>query len=413
MELTPEEQAMLDGAEGPAVQRALRMQIEVGDFFGARDFVPVASAHIHAEMETSGEAGLAFVEEMAALGARVRVPSTCNPRSVDFAHWRQVGQEEQQVDLERRLSTALAKMGAYAVDTCIPYQSINPPRFGQHLAWGDTGAVAFANSVAGARSNFEAGPAALSAALTGRVPRYGYHLPEQRLGTVLVEVRDQPRERADWGALGCAVGREVSDYWQVPVLDGLEVEPTVDDLKQLGAALASYGSLPMFHLVGVTPEARTRAEAFGGREPARRLILEPGALEEAYRSFLPESDRPDLVVFSAPQLSLEELAGLAAAIAGQRVHPRVRLLATTNYANYGLAERLGYVQTIEAAGGVVLAGVCFYLMTPNELRERFDFRTLVTNSAKLANIVSGYGYNPVFRPTAVCIQTALEGRLPW
>lgn len=413
LRLTREEESMLAGVEGEAVRLALEQQIKVGDFFGAEDFVPVASAHVHSEMETSGEAGLAFLEKIAALGAKVRVPTTSNPRSVDFAHWRQVGQEERHVELERRLVAAFARLGVQVVDTCINYQSITPPRFGQHLAWGDTGTVAFANSVAGARSNFEAGPAALTAALTGRVPRYGYHLPEQRLGTVLVEVHDQPQDKADWGALGCVVGREVGDYWQVPVFDGIESEPSVDDLKQLGASLASYGSLPMFHLVGVTPEARTREEAFGGREPARRLVLEPGALEAAYRSYLPESDKVELVVFSAPQLSLDELKNLAVGLEGKNVHPEVKLLATTNYANYGLAERLGYVKAVEDAGGTVLAGVCFYLMTPNELREKYGYRSLVTNSAKLANIISGYGYVPVLRPTAVCLWAAVEGRLPW
>ncbi|MGH2370053.1 MAG: aconitase X, partial [Chloroflexota bacterium] len=186
MRLTAEEQAMLAGAEGEAVRRALQMQLEVGEFFGAEDFVPVASAHLMAEIESMGEAGLAFVEELAALGAQARVPVTCNPRSVDFQHWRDLGQNERQVELEQRLSRALERMGVLVVDTCINYQTVLPPRFGEHLAWGDTGTVIFANSVAGARSNFEGGPVALAAGITGRVPRYGYHLPEQRLGTALV-----------------------------------------------------------------------------------------------------------------------------------------------------------------------------------------------------------------------------------
>lgn len=413
MRLSEEEAAMLAGAEGEAVRRALRLQIEVGDFFGAEDFVPVSSAHMMAEIESMGEAGLAFVEEMADLGGQVRVPTTCNPRSVDFTLWRQLGQEERQVQLESRLSQALARLGVLVADTCIIYQTVTPPRFGEHLAWGDTGTVIFANSVAGARSNFEGGPVALAAGLTGRVPRYGYHLPAQRRGTVLVEVRDVPRRRSDWGALGCVVGRRVNDYWQVPVLAGIEGQPRVDELKQLGASLASYGSLAMFHLVGVTPEAPTVEAAFGGQEPARRIAVEPGDLEAAYRSFVPEKERPDLVVFSAPQLSLREMQELARALKGKRVHPDVRLVVTTDHANCALAGQLGFTRDIEEAGGLVVRGACFYLLTPRELRERFGYRTLVTDSAKLANIIAGYGYNPVFRPTEVCIQTALEGRLPW
>lgn len=413
MQLTREEEAMLAGAEGPAVQRALRMQMAVGEFFGAADFVPVSSAHMMAEIESMGEAGLAFVEEMADLGAQARVPTTCNPRSVDFQLWRDLGQAEQQVALETRLSRALEAIGVFVVDTCINYQTFMPPRFGEHLAWGDTGTVIFANSVAGARSNFEGGPVALASGITGRTARYGYHLPEQRRGTALVEVRDQPRTRADWSALGCLIGRQVSDYWQVPVLTGIEGSPGVEELKHLGAALASYGSLAQFHLVGTTPEAPTVEAAFGGQTPARRIVVEPGDLRRTYESFVPEQARPDLVVFSAPQLSIPELRDLARALRGQRVHPEVRLIATTNYHNRSVSERLGHVSIIEAAGGTVLSGVCFYLVTPRELRELHGWRTLVTDSAKLANIIAGYDYNPVFRPTEVCLAAAIEGRLPW
>jgi len=291
------------------------------------------------------------------------------------------------------------------VDTCINYQTFLPPRFGEHVAWGDTGTVIYANSVAGARSNFEGGPVALASGITGRTAAYGYHLDAQRQGTALVEVRDQPTSRADWSALGCAVGRQVNDYWQVPVIDGVAGQPTVEDLKHLGAALASHGSLALFHMVGVTPEAPSDFTA------ERRLTIEPGDLRRTYESYVPEKAEPDLVVFSAPQLSLPELRILAQGLDGKKV--RVPLYATTNYANCGLAEKLGYLDTIKAAGGTVLSGVCFYLVTPRELREKHGWRTIVTDSSKLANIIAGYDYNPVFRPTDVCIQAAIEGRLPW
>ena len=413
MRLSQEEERILAGAEGEAVRRALALQREVGEFFGAEDFVPVSSAHMMAEIESMGEAGLAFVEEMADLGGQARVPITSNPRSVDFHQWERLGQPPEEVVLEERLSRALERLGVMVVDTCINYQTVMPPRYGEHLAWGDTGTVIFANSVAGARSNFEGGPVALAAGLTGRVPRYGYHLPEQRRGGVLARVEDQPRRPCDWGALGCVIGRQVNDYWQVPVLDGLTIHPSVEDLKILGAALASYGSLAMFHLVGVTPEARTVEEALGSQPARREITVERGALDAAYRSFAPVTDAVDLVVFSAPQLSLLELRDLARALHGQRVHDGVRLIATTNYHNEALAERLGYRGAIEAAGGMLVSGACFYLLTPREIKERFGYRQIVTDSAKLANIIAGYDYAPVLRPTEVCIQAALEGRLPW
>jgi predicted aconitase len=413
MRLTDDERAMLNGERGEAVRRALELQIKVGDFFGAADFVAIDSAHMMAEIESMGEPCLAWVEEMADLGGTTVVPTTSNPRSVDVALWEALGQDEQQVRLELRLTRALRRLGVLTLDTCINYQTVSPPRFAEHVAWGDTGTVIFANAVAGARSNFEGGPVALAAALTGRTARYGYHLAEQRLGTVQVDLREQPTCTSDWGALGCWIGRQVNDYWQVPVITGLEVQPTVDQLKQLGASLASYGSLAMFHLVGVTPEARTVDEAFGGREPQRRLTVEPGSLRGIYGTFQAERQRPDVVAFTAPQLSIVELRDLTALLAGRKVHQDVKLLITTNYQNRAAADRLGYSSELEDAGALLISGACFYLMTARELAEKHGWRTIVTDSAKLANIIPGYGYNPVFRPTDVCVEAAVQGALPW
>ena len=208
MKLTQEEKAMLAGEMGQAAREALAKQMKVGAFFHAADFVPVRTVHVMADIEALADPGLRFLEETAAGGGRFRVPVTTNPRSVDFSLWREVGQEEEEMIKERRIVDALTSMGALPCNTCINYQTVDPPRFGEHLGWGDTGTVIFANSVAGARSNFEAGPAAVWAGLTGRVPRYGFHLPERRRGTLRVVVADQPRSNSDWGALGCVVGRQ-------------------------------------------------------------------------------------------------------------------------------------------------------------------------------------------------------------
>jgi predicted aconitase len=411
MRLTAEEQAMLAGGEGLAAQRALEQQVAVGEFFGATDFVPVGSVHLAGDAEAMREAGVAHLEEMVRLGATCRVPTTINPRSVDFAHAGELGQEARYVDLERRLVRAYDQMGAYTLNTCVNYQIISQPRFGEHLAWGDTGTVIWANSFAGARSNFEAGPAALHAAITGRVPRYGYHLPEQRRGTALVRVQDTPQSVADWGALGCHAGRLVNDYWQVPVFvfEAGPPSPTADQLKHLGAALASYGSLAMYHLVGVTPEARTLEEAFGGRPPHRELVVEPGTLARTYATFVPEKEQVDLAVFGTPQLSLFEFRHLARLFQGRRVHPNTRVFLTTSDAVKHLADQLGYTAIVEAAGATVLTGVCYYIMTARELGQLHRFRTLLTDSAKLANIIAGYGYNPVFRPTQDCVDATIRG----
>ena len=411
MKLTNEEQDMISGAGGETLRRAMEMQVDVGEFFGAERLVPIHSAHAAGDAWIMGQAGLDYLEAVAEEGVRVRVPATYNPCSVDFNNWELFGTPPEHVEMERRVVKALDGMGMVTAMTCVNYQTVSPARFGEHVAWGDTGAVIFANSVTGARSNYEGGPAAVSAALTGRVPAYGYHLDAQRLGTVLVEVKETLSEWADWGALGCWIGRQVMNYWEVPVLVGDNLDPTVDDLKHLGAALASYGSFAMFHIVGVTPEARTLADALGGRQPKQSLVVEKGALAAIYGSFQPVQEKADVVVFSAPQLSIHEVHEITERLKGRSVHPDTWLILTVDPKTQLEAERLGYQQILEKAGGVLSSGVCFYVMTPELMREKHGWKTLVTNSAKIVNIIEGSGYNPVLRPLETCLEAAITGRI--
>lgn len=400
---------MASGSDGPAVKWALDYQLAVGEFFGAQRLVPVRSAHAHCDGEALGEVGVRFLEQLADQGARTRIPLTLDPRSTDFTCALQIGQEQSIVDTERRILAAMTRMGAIPTNTCINYQSVDVPHGGEHLAWGDTGTVIYANAVAGARSNFEGGPAALAAALSGRVAAYGFHLDRHRRGTVLVELADEPKDSSDWGAVGCLVGRRFPGYWKVPVIDGVSRSPSPDELKQLGAALASYGSHAMFHLVGVTPEARTREDAFRGNEPRATMRIDRAALESAYDSFVPDKPSPDIVVFGTPQLSLFEMGELAALFRGREAQCPV--YATTSAAVLRSAEEYGYAEVLRASGVRLLSGVCFYLMTARELARKNGLRTLVTNSAKLANIIEGYGYSPVFRPTEACVDAAVDARI--
>lgn len=411
MHLSADEQAMLDGAHGAAAQWALAMQVEVGRFFGAERMVPVTCAHIMGDMEVMGDAGLDLLRAWTDKAARFRVPMTTNARCVDFAAAERLLQDPALVRKERELIGYLRAIGVMQTDTCINYQTVYQPHFGEHVAWGDTGTVIWANSVLGARSNFESGPAAFAAGLTGRTPCYGFHEDACRRGTMLVEVGAPLHDLADWGALGAAVGRICNDYWQVPVLDGVRAAPTADQLKHLGASLASYGSLAMFHMVGMTPEARTREEAFQGRAPERTIAIDQAALDAVFASYPADRAEVDLVVLTGPQLSLFELRRVAELLDGRRVHQGTQLIVTTNRQNCEAARELGYVGAIERAGGLVLVGVCFYLMAPGAMRERFGWRNVLTNSAKLANIIGGYRYWPIFRRTDACIEAAVAGRL--
>src|ERR1700730_18681180 len=249
---------MRAGELGPLRQWAIEHQIKVGRYLGAADFVPVSQAHIMADTESLGKAGIAWLEGWAKLPVeqrRVRVPTITDPRGTDFAAAARLKQQDWMVARERRAIAAFEALGVLMTYTCINYQTIMPPVRGEHVAYGDTGVVIYCNSVCGARSNFEGGPSALAAALTARTPRYGYHLDERRRATLLIDVGFTPRELNEWGALGALVGRLAGDYWQVPALVGIERSPTSDEMKHFGAAMASFGSVALFHIVGVTPEA--------------------------------------------------------------------------------------------------------------------------------------------------------------
>src|SRR5271156_5452957 len=257
MKLTEEERAMLAGEAGRARRIALEHQLKVGRFLGAADMVPVGQAHVMADTESLGEAGVAWLEALAALPAaerRGRVPTITDPRGTDFERARDLKQQDWMLVLERRAIAAFQALGVLMTDTCINYQTIMSPVRGEHMAYGDTGVVIYSNSVLGARSNFEGGPSALAAGLTGRTPRYGYHLDACRRTTRRFRLTATPRDLSERGALGGIVGEACGSYWEVPLIEGIETVPGSDALKHFGTALASFGSVALFHMPGITAE---------------------------------------------------------------------------------------------------------------------------------------------------------------
>jgi hypothetical protein len=409
MRLSGEERDILAGELGPVPRLALEHQVKVGDFFGAEDFVAVTQAHVMADTESLGEAGVRWLERLAAEKEgrrRVRIPTITDPRGTDFARAAFLGHTRVMLSLEERLIAALVKLGVMMTDTCINYQTVQPATLNEHVAFGDTGVVIYSNSVCGARSNFEGGPSAIAAGLTGRTPRYGYHLEARRRATLAVRVDFTPKSLNEWGALGGVVGRLAGHYWAVPLVEGLEASPGSDALKHFGAAMASFGSVALFHMPGVTPEARRRADVAPDPLPqvyVTRADIE--ALEDSYR----KDDAVDVVVFSAPQLSLLELAELAAQCDGQRF--TIPLLAVTSPQVKPDADRMGYTAKIEAAGGTVLSGMCFYQSYAREIAEAKGWKRLATNSAKLVNILGGYGYVPMLASMEECVDAARTGKL--
>ncbi len=409
MRLTDSEESMLAGDRGPACKWAIEHQLQVGRMFDATEMVPVSQAHMMADPESLGEAGVKFVERLAADGGSVSVPMITDPRGVDLSHYLPLGQTKEMADLERRFVTACRAMGIMMTDTCINYQTIMPPLFGEHVAYGDTGVVIYSNSVCGARSNFEGGPSALAAGLTGRTPCYGLHLESNRSATCRFMVEKRPKCLMEWGVLGATIGRMAGSYWEVPVIEGIDGVPSSDEMKHFGAAMASWGSTPLFHMVGITPECRDLEDVGAGKLEVRHVTAKD--LADLSAPFGAIGEPVDVVVFAAPQLSLVEMGQVARLVSGRRRAETTDLVVCTPVQVYGDAERLGYVEAIERFGGTVLTGTCFYQQYAREIAEANGWSRLLSNSAKIVNILGGYGYRPALASMEHCVASAEAGHI--
>ena len=410
MKLISEERAMLKGARGRPLQRALEFQLQVGKFYGAKRFVPVTNAHMMGDIEVMGDGGLEHLRRLALEEARCALPTTTNARCFDFAHVERLSQDAGEADKERELIGCLRRMNVMTTDTCINYQTLYQPHFGEHLAWGDTGTVIWANSVCGARSNFESGPAAMAAGMTGRVPEYGYHLDRHRRGTLVVELATDLSDLAEWGALGKLVGEPHQSYYEVPVFTGIRRTPTADELKHLGASLASYGSMAMYHMVGVTPEAQTLSAALAGRRPHSRMRVTRAAIDRVFAGYKNPDGSSNFVVFSGPQQSLMEMKTLADLFDRRHVHPGTTVFVTTAHGVLSSARALGYAQKLEAAGITILEGVCVYILQDlTRMRARNGWTNMISNSAKIVNTITAHRFNTILRRTADCVEIACTG----
>jgi predicted aconitase len=410
MKLTAQERAMLRGRHGEPVRRALELQLEVGRFYGARRFVPVTNVHMMGDIEVMGDGGLEHLRRLARAGARCGLAITTNARCFDFAHVERLGQDPGEAEKERELIGHLRRMNVVTTDTCINYQTVYQPHFGERLAWGDTGTVIWANSVCGARSNFESGPAAMAAAMTGRVPEYGFHLDRHRRGMFVVEVATDLTDYAEWGALGKLVGESHQSYFAVPVFVGLGHAPTADELKHLGASLASYGSMAMYHMVGVTPEAPTLAAALGGNRPVERIRVTRADIDRVFAGYRNPDGSCNFVVFSGPQLSLFEMRRLAELFEGRRVRAGTTVFVTTGAGVLAQARALGYAQKLEAAGATILEGVCVYILQNlTRMRAANGWTNMISNSAKIVNTITAHRFNTILRRTDECVEIACSG----
>ena len=421
LKLSDRDERVLDGSHGEAAKLALSIVTRMAEVYGAEELIDISQAHIDACGFVS-QSGLEFAERLVALGARVAVPSTLNMVPLDLQNWEAHGMPEEHARQAQRLAQAYLDMGCIPTWTCAPYQGYLTPRFGQQMVWGESNAVAYANSVLGARTNRYGDYIDICAAITGRAPRCGLHVKSNRKGQVLVRVDGLPPSVFDdevfYPMLGYLIGQAVQD--RVPVIQGLPIEVTGDQLKALGAASASSGAVALYHVVGVTPEAPTLDAAFHGGQPERIIEIGPSDLSRAWSdlSTVAEGARLDAVVLGCPHFSYAEFEQLAEAIEADgmpAVAPRVRFLILTSQSAYGLLKRSRFVDTIQGFGAEVVLDTCT-LCAPVLSS---DTSVIMTNSAKQAYYTPGELNAGVgFGSTMDCVRSAVQGVIcrdprPW
>ncbi len=403
LRLSAEEQALLAGDFGPGVRKAMEIVVTLGRIYGARRLVPVGSVQVAGvSYRNLGDAGLEFLREWADQRARVRVPTTLNPAGMDLRAWRELGFSESFARHQLAVIEAYRRLGVRTTCTCTPYLVGNVPRLGEHVAWAESSAVSYANSVLGARTNREGGPGALAAGITGRTAAYGLHLDENRRATLRVVVRCPVRTLSDFGALGYLVGKAARNRVPYFVFKGLEGACSDVALKALGAAMAASGAVALYHVVGVTPEADRPDMLAHDHET---LVVED--LQPAYAALNSDVREVDLVWFGCPHAGLEEMAEVVRLLDGRRV--KVALWITTAREVRKRAEAEGLVAAVEASGGRVVADMCMVVAPMQEL----SLRTLATPSAKGATYVPSHaGLQVRYGTVEQCVEAAVIGIWP-
>jgi predicted aconitase len=363
LELKEEERALLDGREGRAAKKAMEILVALGEIYGARQLVEVKSVQIAGvSYDNLGDAGLAFLQEMAEDG-RARVHATLNPAGMDLVDWQELGISESFAEKQKQVVETFARMGVVTSCTCTPYFVGNEPHAGETIAWSESSAVCYANSVLGARTNREGGPSALAAALTGKTAAYGFHQDEKRQPVISVEVRTLLKDVTDYGALGKVLGDRLGS--RVPYIHGLE-QSTPDQLKSLCASIATYGGTAMFHAAGISPERV--------REPRERLTVGSEELDRAKEEMI-DDEEVDFVAIGCPHCSLEELRTIDGLLRGRQVSKETWIAVARHVKQ--VAEEEGIVARIRESGARLAADTCF-VVAP--IRGRF--RCMATNSAK-------------------------------
>jgi predicted aconitase len=414
VKLSTRDEQLLNGQHGKAARMAMRILVRMAEVQGAGEMMDVSQAHIDG-CGLLSETGLEFAETLAAKGGKVSIPTTLNMGPLDLQNWRQFGVDEVFAAKAIRQAKAYTDMGCIPTWTCAPYQSYLTPRFGQQIAWGESNAICYANSVLGARTNRYGDFIDICAAITGRVPKCGLHLEGNRRGQILLKLMDVDpgvmKSNSFYAVLGHLVGSIAGD--KIPVIEGLPVDVSSDQLKAFCAAAASSGQLALFHAVGLTPEANSLEQAFKGGKPERVIDIRLSDLKksDADLSTAKEGDKLDLVVLGCPHFSFDEFRELAGLIKvqtekGKTLHPDVKFIVISCQTSYALLQRSDFHDVLTIFGIEITLDTCVF-HTPIVSSKT---KVIMTNSGKCAYYAPGQlSVKVAFGNMAECVDSAVEG----
>jgi len=391
MHLTKEEEKIYEGEEGWAYQIAMRILVKLGDLFKADWLIPIDSAHVSGvSYKTIGDAAIELFEALVEAGAKSKVRSTANPAGIDYNHLEEMIKLPEMHRKQAKIINLYEKMGIDPILTCTPYY-ISRPKEGVHLAWAESSTVIYANSVLHSWTNREGGPSALAAALIGKTPNYGVHKPENRQANVLVRVESDPKDEAEFGALGIHLGRILKD--EVPAFEGL-LHPNEDQLKHLGAAMASTGMTSLFYPCASCPKSSSRLET---------ISVTADDLKNASESLSTTNEAPDMIYIGCPHCSFKEMKKVAQRIKGRKIREDVKFWVCAS--RYVREKAESYVRMIEAAGGKVISDTCAVVTWLKEI----GVDVLMTNSAKTAYYAPTMNKTEtIFASLDECIEAACQ-----
>lgn len=392
MHLTKEEENILHGEKGPVLERMMRLLVRLGDIYGADKMIPVGSVQVAGvSYKSIGDPGTAFLEDVSSKNVKAQVLTFLNPAGMDLEDWKEVGFPADFAENQLKIMDAFKSMGIVVTSTCTPYLAGNLPRFKEHIAWSESSAVSFANSVISARTNREGGPSALAASLLGKTPNYGLHIDENRSPDYVVDVSADITTNADFGALGWHIGKIIKN--KIPYYKGLPPWTTTDDLKSLGAAMAASGAVALYYADKLTPEAHL--QDIKGLET---LPVTEEDIKTTYET-LNTGDTPDIVIMGCPHASLRDIQKVAQLVQGKTL--KKPLWVCTSRVMKEAANRMGYTHTIEKAGGRIVADTCM-VVSPIE---QMGYHTTGCTSGKAAQYLPGFcKQNVIFNDVKSLIQ---------